>query len=186
MRRRLFLLALPAAALASPPAFAGLSDTFNTEYYTIATAAMSNKIADVRVFLTKGVNPDFQDSGGRTALSYASAQGYPDIAKLLLDAGASPDVKDKSGNTSLHWAADAGHLDVLKMLLAAKATVDAQNKQGLTPLMLAADRGRVAIVRALLDAGANPRKQDFTGRDALGWSSSQPAVRRLLQDAAKK
>ena len=186
MKRRLLLLGLSTAALASHRAFAGLTDTFNSEYYTIATAAMSNKIADVKVFLTKGVNPDFQDSGGRTALSYAAAQGYPDIAKLLLDAGASPDVKDKSGNTSLHWAADGGHLDVLKMLLAARATVDAQNRQGLTPLMLAADRGRVNIVRALLDAGADPRKQDFTGRDALGWSASQPAVKRLLLDAAKK
>lgn len=186
MRRRLFLLALPSAALAAPPAMAAFSDAFNAEYYTIATAAMSNKIEDVKVFLAKGINPDFADSTGRTALSYASAQGYADIAKLLLDAGASPDIKDKSGNTSLHWAADGGRLEVLKMLLAAHATVDAQNKQGLTPLMLAADRGRVAVVRALLDAGADPKKQDFTGRDALGWSASQPAVKRLLQDASKK
>ena len=77
----------------------------------------------------------------------------------------------------------SGHTEIITLLLAAKATVDAQNKQGITPLMMAAANGKVEAIRALLAAGADPKKQDFTGRDALGWAAGKPAALRALQAA---
>ena len=57
-----------------------------------------------------------------------------------------------------------------------------------SPLMIAASRGNIVIVQALLAKGANPRKNDFTGRDALGWAAEgrRPAVVQALQRAQAK
>jgi hypothetical protein len=43
-------------------------------------------------------------------------------------------------------------------------------------------------VQALLAKGANPRKTDFTGRDALGWAqdSRRAAIVQVLQRASAK
>jgi ankyrin repeat protein len=38
--------------------------------------------------------------------------------------------------------------------------------------MLAASHGNLQLVQALLAKGADPRKSDFTGRDALSWAKA--------------
>jgi len=156
-----------------------------SDWYTIATAASGNKIDEVRVLLTKGANPNTSDSQGRTALSYAAQLGNLEMAVLLINAGASPDVRDKLGNSPVHWAADSGHLQLLRLLCDVHAGIDVANRQGITPLMMASGRGNLPIVKLLLTRGANPKKQDYTGRDALGWAAGQPAVMRALQDATR-
>lgn len=156
-----------------------------TDWYTIATAASGNKTEEVRVLLAKGANPNTSDSQGRTALSYAAQLGNLEMAAMLINAGASPDVRDKLGNSPVHWAADAGHIQLLRLLCDVHAGIDVANRQGITPLMMASGRGNLAVVRLLLQRGANPRKQDYTGRDALGWAAGQPAVMRALQDATR-
>jgi ankyrin repeat protein len=67
--------------------------------------------------------------------------------------------------------------------LAAHAPVDAQNNQGITPLMLAVADSHATAVKLLLAAGANPREQDYTGRDALGWTTDNHAIAELLKKA---
>ena len=42
---------------------------------------------------------------------------------------------------------------------------------------------KIEVIRALLGAGADPKKQDFSGRDALGWAAGRPASLRALQAA---
>jgi uncharacterized protein len=152
-------------------------------WYSLAAAAEQNKEQDVATLLRRGDTPNFLDSNGRMPLSYAAASGNTTIAKMLLDAGARADYRDSTGGTALHWAAQTGHMEIITMLLAAKATVDAQNKQGITPLMMAAANSKVEAIRALLAAGADPKKQDFSGRDALGWGTGKPASLRALQGA---
>lgn len=153
------------------------------DWYTLANAASQNKLGDVQALLNRGDNPDFVDSAGRTPLDYAAALGNTAMAQLLLEHGARVDYRDNFGNTALHWAAENGHTELVKLLLAAKAPVDAANKQGITPLMQAAGANRSDTVRALLKGGADPRKQDFTGRDALGWAAGKPSTLRVLQTA---
>jgi uncharacterized protein len=184
MTRRLLMICL---ALLVVPVGGGvraqsLSDQFNSVYYTIVSAAAANKIDDVRVFIAKRVNINDVDPQGRTALSYAAEIGNAQMAKELLDARASPDQRDKVGNAPLHWAARNGRVEVINILLARHATVDVQDRQGLTPLMSAAAHNQVNSVKALLAGGADPRKQDFTGRDAFGWAAGQATIVRLLQE----
>ncbi len=156
------------------------------EWYQIPHAARAGKTEDVEAMLRRGDSPNSVDSEGRNALSYAAASGNDTMVAMLIQAGARLDARDPFGNIPLHWAADNGHIEALRALLAGQGPVDVQNKQGITPLMLAAGRGRTEIVRVLLEAGADPRKQDFTGRDAMGWGASYPATLRLLRDAKPK
>jgi ankyrin repeat protein len=182
-RRTLLAAALPLVLAAAPAPAQSLplgGANFDT-WYTVVTAAQRNKVDDVRALLQRGDDPNTTDGEGRTSLSYAASFGNAEMTKLLLDRGAHVDARDKFGNMPLHWAAERGHLEVMRLLIAAKPPIDAVNKQGITALMLAAGAGKVAAVRLLLENGADAKKQDFTGRDALGYAASQPQVRNLLQ-----
>lgn len=184
MKRRALiagLVALAAQAGTSPGRAAMFTDQFNSEWYTIVSAAAANKLNDVETFIAKRVNANTADPQGRTALSYAAELGNVQMVKELLDARAAPDQRDKLGNVPLHWAANNGRVDAIKVLLAANATVDAPDRQGITPLMSAIAHNQVNAVKALLAGGADPKKQDFTGRDAFGWAAGQSTIVRLLQ-----
>lgn len=178
-RRDILATGVALLALGAAPAWA--VDINTPTWFTLANAAEQNKEQDVAALLRRGDTPNFLDSSGRMPLSYAAASGNTTIAKMLLDAGARADYRDSTGGTALHWAAQTGHIEIITMLLAAKATVDAQNKQGITPLMMAAANSKVEAIRALIAAGADPKKQDFSGRDALGWGAGKPASLRALQ-----
>jgi uncharacterized protein len=182
--RRAFLGALSAAlGLALMPGRGWAQGKLFSDWYTLADAAAQNKTDDVGTFLRQGQNPNFVDQNGRAPLDYAANFGNGAMIKLLLDAGARIDFRDKFGATALHWAAEAGYVEAVTALLQAKAPVDAINRQGVTPLMLAAGANKGDAVKLLLKAGADPKKQDFTGRDALGYAAGRPNALRALQTA---
>lgn len=150
-------------------------------FYTIVQAAARNKTDDVKAMLIAGRSPDAADADGQTPLGYAASLGNAEMAQLLLRYNAPVDRRDQFGNTPLHWAAERGSVDIMRMLVAAKATIDVQNQQGITPLMMAASHNQVPAVRLLLQNGADPQKQDYTGRDAVGWAQGKPNVLQALR-----
>jgi ankyrin repeat protein len=150
--------------------------------YTIAMAASRNETARVEALLFDKLNdPNIIDgASGRTALDFAASYDNLAMAQLLLDHGAHVDGRDTMGNSPLHYAAERGYLDILGFLVERGATVDFANKQGITPLMVAAEHAQPGAVRFLLKNGADPKKQDFTGRDALAWAAGRPALIQAL------
>jgi uncharacterized protein len=166
-------LALPAAAQFNPGA----------TWVTVANAASVNKTDDVRMLLQQGKDPNEVDSLGKTALDYAAGFDNVEMAQVLLDHNAQTDARDSLNSTALHWAAERGKVDVMTLLIAHKATVDVQNRQGITPLMLAVEHNEMAAVRLLIQNGADPRKQDYTGRDAYGWGAGKNNILALLATA---
>jgi uncharacterized protein len=153
---------------------------------SVAIASATNNADGVTSLIVDGNSPDDVDKEGRSGLIYAALSNYASIAQTLIKHGANLNLRDKLGYTALHWAAERGSIAVMRLLLAARALVDAQNLQGITPLMLAARAGNVAAVRLLLQHHADPTKQDYTGRDALGWASQRVAVVQLLTAASTK
>lgn len=151
--------------------------------YTVANAASRDKTDDVIRELQNKNDPNSSDDNGETALDYAAQFADARMANALIFYGADVNARDPFGNTALHWAAQRGAIDVIQLLLTAKSVVDAQNKQGVTPLMMAAKSGQAAASRLLLKSGADPKKQDFTGRDAIGWADGKPAVLAILRSA---
>ncbi len=184
MTRRVLLAWLGAALTLAVAKGRALAIDF-PDWYTLANAASQNKTDDVAMMLRRGDNPNNVDSTGRTPLDYAATFGNVAMAKMLLEARARPDYRDDFGRIALHWAAESGQAEMIRVLLAVKSPVDAQAKQGITPLMLAAGANKAEAVKALLEGGADPRKQDFTGRDALGWAAGKPAALRALQTAQR-
>ena len=149
----------------------------------VAAIAAQNKTSEVLGLLNGGASPNDRDDLGRTGLIYAAILDNTMMARILLMHDAETGVRDKLGNTALHWAAQRGNTDVMNQLLDAHAPVDAVNNQGVTPLMLAVANNRTNAVRMLLAAHADPHKQDYTGRDALGWTTDNRAIAQLLQNA---
>ncbi|HYM03392.1 MAG TPA: ankyrin repeat domain-containing protein [Stellaceae bacterium] len=154
---------------------------------SVPGAAASDDTKEVERLLHegRGAGPNDADEKGVTALSYAAMHGNVAMAKLLIDQGAWVDVRDHLGNTALHFAAQRGSVDVMTLLIDAKAPIDVTNKQGVTPLMMAASGGQPTAVRLLLSHGADVTRQDFTGRDALGWAAGKPAVIQALRDGKR-
>ncbi|MGH7013715.1 MAG: ankyrin repeat domain-containing protein [Stellaceae bacterium] len=150
---------------------------------SLASIAAENKTREVLGMLNGGASPNERDDLGRTALMYAAIFDNTMMARILLQHDADTGMHDKLGNTALHWAADRGNTDVMSLLLAVHTPVDAINNQGVTPLMLAVASNRTNAVRMLLAAHADPHKQDYTGRDALGWTTDNRAIAQLLQNA---
>ena len=154
-----------------------------SSWYNVATSAARNQTDEVRGLLIAGKTPDITDDTGQTALGYAASFGNVEMAQILIKYNAPVDRRDQFGNAPLHWAAQRGSIEIVQLLLDAKAAVDAQNKQGVTPLMMAASRGQAAAIRLLLKHGADPQKQDYTGRDAMGWADGKPAALQVLRAA---
>lgn len=158
---------------------------FGTLSENVARAAADNDAGRVRQLVVNGYNTNQLDDQGRTGLQIAAVNGNLQIAAILIKAKANLDIRDRLGNTALHYAADRSHLEMAQLLVDVGAQVDVDNRNGMTPLMIAASRGNAAIVQALLAKGANPRKTDFTGRDALGWAREgrRPAVIQMIERA---
>jgi ankyrin repeat protein len=169
------MIALCGTSLAQAPDLSGL--------YTIAGAASRDKTDDVIRQLQDHKDANVTDDNGETPLCYAAQFGDLRMTQALIFYGATINARDPFGNTALHWAAQRGNPDVIQALLDAKSVVDVQNRQGVTPLMMAAKSNQVLAVRLLLKNGADPKKQDFTGRDTLGWAAGKPAVLTALHTA---
>jgi len=188
MRRTALLLALAAAlpsAFAAVPARADLN-LFGDYYSNIPRAVEQGDAGTVQRLLADGVNPQQLDEKNRTGLVVAALTGNLQIFAMLMKAGARLDIPDPLGNTPLHYAADRNRAEMVKLMLALHAPIDAENKGGITPLMMAASHGNVEVVEMLLAGGANPKKNDYTGRDALGWArdSRKPNVVNAIEHAA--
>ena len=156
---------------------------FQTAPNNLADTAAQNKTSEVLGLLNSGASPNDHDHLGRTGLMYAALFNNAMMAQILLQHDADITAQDSLGNTALHWAADRGNTEVMSLLLEAHAPVDAVNNQGVTPLMLAVAKSRTNAVRMLLAAHADPHKQDYTGRDALGWTTDNRAIAQLLKNA---
>jgi uncharacterized protein len=182
MTRRLLLQCLGTLLLLAGSASRAFAIDF-PDWYTLANAAAQNKTDDVEMMLRRGDNPNYVDGAGRTPLGYAAGFGNARMVKSLLDNGARIDYRDSFGRIALHWAAELGQVGSIRLLLAAKSPVDATARQGITPLMLAACGNKGEAVKLLLAAGADPKKQDYTGRDATGWADGKPASLRVLEAA---
>jgi ankyrin repeat protein len=100
------------------------------------------------LLLDAGVDPDHQDTQGRTALHYAEDG---ELITLLIERGADVNVQDDEGQTALHRAVSRKNSDVVAVLLENGAEADLQDHQGRTPLDLAAPGRIEEMLRQAMD-----------------------------------
>ena len=169
------------------------------------TCARAGNVEGSRALIARGATLDAGDNWrGQTPLMWATAQGHPDVMRVLIEAGAdvnarstiivwerqrTSEPRDKwlppGGLTPLLFAAREGCVDCTKVLLSAGADPDIVDPDQYTPLIIALINGHLDVAGALIDAGANVDMQDKVGRTAL-WaavdahtipSSNRPAPR---------
>ncbi|XP_070797698.1 protein phosphatase 1 regulatory subunit 12B isoform X9 [Pituophis catenifer annectens] len=85
---------------------------------------------------------------GATALHVASAKGYCEVMRLLIQAGFNVNVQDNDGWTPLHAAAHWGVKEACTILAEALCDMDIRNKLGQTPFDVA-DEGLVEHLEML-------------------------------------
>lgn len=131
-------------------------------------ASKQGKIATVKRLLAENVvdggdNVDVnwqEDSGGRSALYWAAANGHLSVLLVLLEHGADPNIaRTMDGVTPMLQAAQGGHVDVVTVLLEKNADPNqAMTKGGATPMYMAAYFGYVDVVTVLLAKNADPNQ----------------------------
>jgi hypothetical protein len=115
----------------------------------------------VRMLVAAGAPLDLVDSGGWSALRYASARGHVRVAKLLLDGkyegeGADINLQCRFGWTTLMIACSNGREAVARLMLERGANATLRAKDGRTALAIARSHMRAAVVE-LLEANGVPR-----------------------------
>jgi len=133
---------------------------------------------------------DAADENGATALFYASANGFVQVAAVLLRAGAEPDArrqgKEGHGLTPLMEAAGTGHREIATLLLEANATIDLRDDDGNTALMYAAYGGYLGSVQELLHRGAMRDLVNHRGDTALSLAASKGKGNQPIVDALQR
>ena len=143
-----------------------MSTNFNSLFYSkemgsshlLHYAVASNQPALVAVIIgTQDINLS-EPTTGYTALHCAAAQGYHDIAVLLVKTGADWNAETLQKETALHLACKCACSQLALYLIAKGANINQTDSRGVTPLMLASsNRNSYDLIRILikLDAHVN-------------------------------
>ncbi|CAG9858534.1 unnamed protein product [Phyllotreta striolata] len=120
-------------------------------------AANAGKCDVVEYLLNRGVNVDYSDCSGKTALHYAASKGLQNVVLLLVNKNCNVNQLDNEKNTPLHLASLNGHENCIKALIYSSPEVDinATNSFGDSPLILATRWGYLDLVKILLENGAS-------------------------------
>lgn len=91
-------------------------------------------VPTIELLVQKGVDLNYAEPDGTTALHVASRHGSLEAVNFLLNHRVDPNRKTHNGYTSLHWAASSGHMEVAQSLVGHGAEAAAQNHAGETAL----------------------------------------------------
>ncbi|KAM3424290.1 hypothetical protein BST61_g11173 [Cercospora zeina] len=126
----------------------------------LATKANYHKI--VKLLVDAGVDVNYQNEQGDTALHIAARNGHEECAQALLAAAAGEhctkiDLPDRDfGWTPLHIASVNGHLSIVKLLLDQGADPNTKDYSGWRAIEHAALRGHIDIARYLHPLSPTP------------------------------
>jgi len=151
-------------------------------------AAQARDMMAINAFFDAGINPNAQDSDGRTVLISAAARGDLPVVNALLARGVNPNVKDKRGYTAMSHAIEAMYEDVVDALLA-RPDLDpnSRSRNDRPALMAYVWRDNKERVEKLLAHGADVTAQDGDGDTALhgaAQTGNVDIIRMLLDKGA--
>ncbi len=177
-------------------------------------AIKSGDTAATELLAAPGLDIDYTDSNGKTALTYAIKLGREKTIDMLLKKGANPNLGDIYKNPPALYAVIKKRYDLLKKLVEHGANIDARNAFKVTPLYAALangdtqsvnfllekkasmpvslfraiEAGDAGVVEKLLDLGASPDVCGEYGNNGLEYANSfyHKITRLLLSRGARK
>lgn len=151
----------------------------------LTLATKSNFTTIVQLLVTAGVNINWQDDIGETALHVAARFGHVECAKILIEGTneqkADVDLTEKAYSwTPLHIAAVDGHLAMVETLIEAGADANRVDESGWTAKEHAALRGHMDIANRLeRETTTSPSSEsNYSGTTD---ASSPPEIRSLIE-----
>ncbi|KAK3947784.1 Glycerophosphoryl diester phosphodiesterase family-domain-containing protein [Pseudoneurospora amorphoporcata] len=141
----------------------------------LALATKANSKDIVELLVNAGVDINWQDNSGETALHVVARFGHDECARVLLkgtkEQKANLELAEKNfAWTPLHIAAVDGHLGVAQLLVDAGADVEKLDSSGWTAKEHAALRGHLEIARLLSAHSQAP--EDVSGSSSEDEKSS--------------
>ncbi|PMD54546.1 GDPD-domain-containing protein [Hyaloscypha bicolor E] len=147
----------------------------------LALATKSNFTQIVKLLVDAGVDINWQDEIGDSALHIAARFGNEDCAKTLLegtkDQRADLELTEKTFSwTPLHVACVDGHLSIVDLLVAAGADINKPDASGWTAREHAALRGHMDIAKVLEVAAVESSSSASGSEDSGSTAASSPPV----------
>ena len=142
----------------------------------LALAAKANFVVIVRLLVDAGVDINYQDDQGETALHVAARFGHTEIASALLEGSEDQEMNTELAEITFGWtplfvACVDGHLGVVDLLIEAGADLEKMDISGWTAKEHAALRGNMTIARKLAEATAVPYTSDSETSSTTDTSS---------------
>ncbi|KAJ6005833.1 hypothetical protein N7451_003777 [Penicillium sp. IBT 35674x] len=127
----------------------------------LALATKANFVDIVQLLVDAGVDINYQDEQGETALHVAARFGHDECARILLEGTDYQKANTELAENTYSWtplfiASVDGNLNVAKLLIAAGADVDRFDSSGWTAKEHAALRGHLDIARCLAEVSPGP------------------------------
>lgn len=151
-------------------------------------AAQARDMMAINAFFDAGINPNAQNSDGRTVLTAAAARGDLQIVNLLLARGVDPNIRDKRDYTAMSHAIEAMYEDVVDALLnSPKLDPNSRGLNGRPALSAYTWRDNKERVEKFLARGADVSLVDNDGDTALhgaAQTGNVEIIRMLLDKGA--
>jgi ankyrin repeat protein len=135
----------------------------------------------VAYLIRLGVDLDYKDDHGFTALHHAALSGFEDTVETLLAAGCDVNADSVDLGTPLHQAARKARTNVMDKLLSYRANVNATRGRIGNPLHCAAYAGDCAMAETLIHHGAEVCTKRLINIDLLGGRKAPQEHYRVLE-----
>lgn len=151
----------------------------------LALATKANFVDIVQLLVDAGVDINYQDEQGETALHVAARFGHVECAKILLEGSADQKANTELAEVTYSWtplfiACVDGSLEIAELLIESGADLERFDSSGWTVKEHAALRGHISIARRLAEVTENsePSEPDTVS----SATPSSPPIQSSLVD----
>lgn len=152
-------------------------------------AIKSNDLALISLYLESGVDVNYLNSDGLTAMHIAALSGNVELINKLHQSGGNVNFQNKTGTTPMHLAARFGKVDAIYLFHKLGARIDEYTECG-TPLFHAIALQQIEAIEALHKLGADLNtKNKISGATCLMFAAKEnmlKMVKTLLKLGADK
>ena len=124
-------------------------DKIYRKFLVLAKRGDKEKFLDIYSKISSnpnGININYKDENGNTALHYACDEGNLKIVEILLEVKCDPNIKNIHKQTPLHLSAKRGYFDISKLLIEHGAQLNLYDSEKNTPIHYVCQNNSVELL----------------------------------------